>query len=121
MSANARGWHRLFYTAEDDLDLSWFLVVVFACAANVGLAADLIKSGIYSWHAWAFLGSTFFSVFLAAIPVAKSRVLARANVAGVAAAIAGNQPNMYLDNETGGSEYENMDRSGDEDVAQLQR
>lgn len=70
-------WYRLFFTAEDHLDLTWFFVLLMGCAGVFGLVWEVVTNGQATNAAWAFMGASFASVLIAAVPIAKARLLAQ--------------------------------------------
>jgi hypothetical protein len=95
-----RGWHRLFYTGDGDLDLSWILVVVFAIVGLTGFLAEAFSSHQVSTAAWSWLGGSFLSIVIAAVPIAKARLLANSKSLGdLARSIASAGGNIHKDDE----------------------
>jgi hypothetical protein len=81
--------YRLFFTKEGDLDLGWFFVGLMGLVGSAGFMIEVLKNGHGSVAGWAFLGSAFASVLIAAVPIAKARILAQSRVPGdVASGIA---------------------------------
>lgn len=74
--AAPRGLARLCFTCEGHLDLSWLLVIVFTLLAIVGTCAELWGAQRPSPWWWAWLGGAYLAVLIAAVPIAKARILA---------------------------------------------
>lgn len=84
-----RTYHRpvlgsLLFTREGDLDLSWLFVLLIGMAGisgfiwvNIFAIATPIAVKIASWS---FLGAAFAAVLIAAVPVAKAKILAKASL-----------------------------------------
>lgn len=105
---------RLCFTAEGHLDLSWLLVLIFAllgvvgsaCEFRIALVGAAAPPGAPTNHVspwwWAWLGSSQLAVLIAAVPVAKARLLAnsRALEAGArAVGMAASAQQMFVPNE----------------------
>lgn len=81
--------YRLFFTKEGDLDLGWFFVGIMGLVGSIGFLIEVTGGSHASVAGWAFLGSAFASVLIAAVPIAKARILAQSRVPGeIAAGIA---------------------------------
>lgn len=94
---------RLFFTAEGHLDLGYVLLLPFMVLAwylLYGAAHDRLNVSVAMWS---FLGSLITSLLIAAIPIARARLLARSTApADVGRAIAASpEPNLYTDDERG--------------------
>lgn len=76
----------LLRTKEGDLDLSWVLLVAVAVSVLVGFLAEVLLGKRASPWAWGTMTGIFAGVLVAAVPIAKARLLARHNVVGQAAA-----------------------------------
>lgn len=81
-----RTYHRpilgsLLFTREGDLDLSWLFVLLTGIAGvivfvwinvfAIGVPVSVIISS------WAFIGGAFTAVLVAAVPIAKAKILAK--------------------------------------------
>ncbi len=76
-------WGSLVYTKDGDLDLSWCFVLLMGLCGVVGFLWVLIihpASIPVQIAAWTFLGGAFVSVLIAAIPIAKAKILADSRV-----------------------------------------
>lgn len=80
----------MFFTKEGHLDLTWLLVSVYSLAGAGGFVVELLWAGHRaSVAAWSFLGASLLALLIAAVPIAKARLLARGTAPGaVAQAIA---------------------------------
>lgn len=93
-------WYRLFFTKDDDMDLTQLyfgVAVVFALVA-IGLAGS--GRWTLSTAAWAFFGSVFATLAIAGTPQWVAKLIANSKVPGeVARGIAESRP-------YGGTTYE---------------
>lgn len=95
-----RGLHRLFYTGSGDLDLSWFLVLMFALTAITGFLVETFTTMGPTVWAWSFLGGAFLTVMIAAVPIAKARLIANSRSIGdFSGSIASGGGNVFNDDE----------------------
>lgn len=95
-----RGLHRLFFTGHGELDLTWFLVLLFGFMAAFGFIVEGLAGATISTAAWSFLGGAFVSALISAIPINKARILANAKSPGaISNAIASAGGNVFTDNE----------------------
>lgn len=98
-----RGWHRLIFTADGDLDFGWIILV--ACCI-VGLASFVASGlGVFTappW-AWAWFGSFTAMAFIAGAAISRARLIANSTMpADVANAIAHAPPFPGMDADESG-------------------
>lgn len=93
-------WGSLFFTWDGELDLSWLFVFLMGLGGVIGFLFEVFNNGHGSIAGWAFLGAAFSSVLIAAIPVAKAKILAESKVSGeVAKGIACSTPDPFVSHE----------------------
>lgn len=93
-------WYSLIYTVEGHLDLTWLFVFVMGLVASTGFTWEFVSNGHASIAAWSFMGTAFASVLIAAVPIAKARLLAMSRVPGeVARGIAASAPDGFVPHE----------------------
>ena len=74
--ANRSFWRSLVFTTKGDLDLSWILTTLVCMVGVIGFLFEMISGHRASVLGWSFLGTTFLSVLIAAVPISKARLLA---------------------------------------------
>lgn len=91
-------WNALIFTSEGHLDFSWLLTIVL-CAT--GVSGFIIEAcGLHlSVAAWTWLGASFSAVLIAAVPISKARILAKANLPGDIAKGMGQIEDHFVPNE----------------------
>jgi hypothetical protein len=80
----------LLYETDGDLNLTWLFVLIMGLVGSIGFVWAVIVApflGIpvntmVQIASWSFLAGAFASVLIAAIPLAKAKVLARATLPG---------------------------------------
>jgi len=84
----------LFFTKEGNLDLTWLFVFVMGMIGSYGfIHVNVIvreSSIVEKVVSWSFLAGAFSLIVLAAIPLAKTKVLADAKLPGEMANAVGN-------------------------------
>jgi len=77
-------WASLIYTKEGDLDFSWVLALLMGLAGVFGFVWVIVACSTAALGnilaAWSFLGGAFASVLLAAVPIAKAKIMANATL-----------------------------------------
>ena len=76
----------LVFEQDGDLNLTWLFVLLMGLIGSVGFLYTIMfnpaSSVVERIAAWSFLGSAFALVVLAAIPIAKTKILANSRVPG---------------------------------------
>lgn len=78
----------LLYERDGDLNLTWLFVLIMGIVGAIGFFVEVvIRGGDVSstpakMAAWSFLAGAFLSVLIAAIPIAKAKILANAKLPG---------------------------------------
>lgn len=74
----------LVYEKDGDLNLTWLFVLLMGLVGCVGFLHAVFTAAtvIEKVAAWSFLGGSFSLVVLAAIPIAKAKILANSKVPG---------------------------------------
>ena len=80
----------LFYETDGDLDLSSLMLVVMGFTGAVGFLWVVIFAAVFHYPtsitiqlaAWSWLAGFSASILIAAVPVAKSKILSRATLPG---------------------------------------
>lgn len=78
----------LLYERDGDLNLTWLFVFIMGIVGAIGFFVEVVirGGGVASvpakLAAWSFLAGAFLSVLIAAIPVAKAKILANAKLPG---------------------------------------
>lgn len=75
-------WLSLFWTSENHFDAGWFLTLLLAVLGALGFCVEVITGRRASLAAWSWLGASFTAVLIAAIPIAKARLLANSKTVG---------------------------------------
>lgn len=75
----------LVYERDGDLNLAWLLVLLMGLAGIIGFIWVIMIANAslpVQIAGWTFLGSAFVSVLIAAIPIAKAKILANSRLPG---------------------------------------
>lgn len=76
----------LVFERDGDLNLTWLFVLLMGLIGSIGFLWTIMfnpsSSIVERIAAWSFLGSAFALVVLAAIPIAKTKILANSRVPG---------------------------------------
>lgn len=80
----------LLYETDGDLNLTWLFVLIMGLVGSLGflwvvMIAPFLGIAVNTMvqiASWSFLAGAFASVLIAAIPLAKAKVLARATLPG---------------------------------------
>jgi hypothetical protein len=80
----------LLYETDGDLNLTWLFVLIMGLVGSCGFVWSVIVAPLLGITvntlvqiaSWSFLAGAFASVLIAAIPLAKAKVLARATLPG---------------------------------------
>lgn len=104
------GDHRPFWTAlvfekDGDLNLTWLFVFIMGMIGAAGFVHVVILSHgalLAQIAAWSFLGGSLASMLIAAIPLSKAKILARATLPGeiaksIASVSVGEDPQVSTD------------------------
>jgi hypothetical protein len=83
-------WHALVFEKDGDMNLTWLFVLALGAAGSLGFLWVTVlapffgfpASAVVQIAAWSFLAGAFASVLIAAIPIAKAKVLAKATLPG---------------------------------------
>lgn len=78
----------LLYETDGDLNLTWLFVLLMGLMGSAGFFWSIILAPIFGFTvntlvqiaSWSFLAGAFASVLIAAIPVSKAKILARATL-----------------------------------------
>jgi hypothetical protein len=71
-------WHALFFEKDGDLNLTWLFVLIMGIIGSAGFVYSLVTPTLTIVDrlvAWAFISGSFMAVLLAAIPLAKAKLL----------------------------------------------
>jgi hypothetical protein len=92
--------YRLVFTSENHIDFSWLLTLLIAGCGVFGFLSEVLTGHHASVAAWSFLGACFAAVLVAAVPIAKARLLAQSTmVSAVAEGIAHSAPEPFKPHE----------------------
>jgi hypothetical protein len=104
------GNHRPFWTAlvfekDGDLNLTWLFVFLLGMIGAAGFVHVVIFGHgalLAQIAAWSFLGGTLASMLIAAIPLSKAKILARATLPGeiaksISSVVIGSDPGVSTD------------------------
>lgn len=74
----------LLYEKDGDLNLTWLFVLILGLIGAAGFLHVVFAAApvVEKIAAWSFLGGAFSLVVLAAIPIAKAKILANSRVPG---------------------------------------
>ena len=79
-------WYALVFERDHSLNLGWALSLLFALAGVVGFVVVVVirqdSSTLEKLAAWTFLIGAFAIVLIAALPIAKAKILADAKLPG---------------------------------------
>ena len=70
------------YTTEGHLDPTWLMVAVTLSVMLLGFVGELVLGHPISAAAWAAVAAMCSSLLIAAVPVSKARLLAKATMPG---------------------------------------
>lgn len=78
----------ILYEKDGDLNLTWLFVLIMGMMGSAGFVWSVIMAPIFGYPvttivqiaAWSFLAGAFASVLIAAVPLAKAKILANATL-----------------------------------------
>lgn len=74
----------LVYERDGDLNLTWLFVFLMGLVGSLGFMSTVIfspeASVLEKIAAWSFLGGAFMAVLIAAVPIAKAKILAQSSL-----------------------------------------
>lgn len=101
-------WHALVFESDGDLNLTWLFVLLMGAVGTIGFMWEIVLGPIFGYApstlekiaAWSFLAGAFASVLIAAIPIAKAKVLAKATLPGELAKSVASVGDTFVDQST---------------------
>jgi hypothetical protein len=105
---NTPFWHSLVFETDGDLNLTWLFVLLMGGVGTVGFLWEIVVGPILGFApstiekiaAWSFLAGAFASVLIAAIPIAKAKVLAKATLPGELAKSVASVGDQFVEQST---------------------
>jgi len=90
MEKTRRFFQALLYESDGDLNLTWLFVLVMGLTGSAGFLWSVVLAPLFGYTintvvqiaSWSFLAGAFASVLIAAIPISKAKILARATLPG---------------------------------------
>lgn len=88
MKKSRQFFQSLLYETDGDLNLTWLFVLLMGLMGSAGFLWSIVLAPIFGYTvntlvqiaSWSFLAGAFASVLIAAIPVSKAKILARATL-----------------------------------------
>lgn len=88
MSNTRKFFQSLLYETDGDLNLTWLFVLLMGLIGSAGFLWSIVLGPLFGFTintlvqiaSWSFLAGAFASVLIAAIPVSKAKILARATL-----------------------------------------
>jgi hypothetical protein len=101
-------WHSLVFETDGDLNLTWLFVLLMGAVGTIGFLWEIVLAPVFGFSvgplekiaAWSFLAGAFASVLIAAIPIAKAKVLAKATLPGELAKSVASVGDTFVDEST---------------------
>ena len=102
MSNTRKFFQSLLYETDGDLNLTWLFVLLMGLMGSAGFLWSIVLGPLFGFTintlvqiaSWSFLAGAFASVLIAAIPVSKAKILARATLPGELAKAVSNVGNV---------------------------